>query len=458
MHLGLPAALVTHAHGAALAALRRPLGPRDLPGTTGTTLGGYGDLLAATAEPGTRAFVTVRAAAGAQLTVLALHDRHGLSFLDPATGTAAVFPAEPAAITLFPVEGAAELTDWLAELRTAPVINHSSTVHAVPAGAHGRTIDVVGSPGALSELFRAELTAAAEGVDAPVVVVATEKQSTAPSTGQLLGLEWLLLQHRFAGGAPPIVVIRGDTTPTVSDVLGRYGVPVVHQPRTTGGGFGLNLDNLWAGRDAAGNPVAAPVRALTPDFLRAVGATRPRAARTARPVDERLRSFLFTPLEDVPAIRSAVAAHGSALRTLLPRISDLGLVQADLFAGWEAILRIEERADPVVTEAAYASLGTGSLAFVPSVLDKGPDVLTDLADLTKGPLDDGARRAILGALAKGVGGAPLAEVRQEIYRHSVYLPETGRTDLIRELQGFAARAPEHSALFEQVAIYVETCP
>ncbi|MDP9796188.1 hypothetical protein J2S43_004700 [Catenuloplanes nepalensis] len=488
VHLGLPAALVAHAHGAELAALRRPLGPRDLPATAGKAIGGYGDLLAALAEPGTRAFVTVRAASGAELTVLAVHDRHGLSFLDPGTGGAAVFPEAPSAITLHPADGTASLAD----LHTPPVINHSSTVHAVPAGARGRTIDVVGPPGALSGLFLAELVAAAEGVDAPVVVVATEKQSAAPSTGQLLGLEWLLLQHRFGGGAPPIVVIRGDATPALSHVLGGYGVPVVHQPRTTGGGLGLNLDNLWSGRDAAGNPVAAPVRALTADLLRAVGAARPnaagaarpnaagaarphtagaalsqaagaarpRAGMTGRPVDERLRSYLFTPLEDVAAIRSAVAAHGSALKTLMPQVSELGLVQADLFAGWEAILRIEERADPVVTEAAYESLGAGasSLAFVPAVLDRGPDVLTDLIDLTRGPVDNGARRAILGAMAKGMSGAPLEEIRREIYRHSVYLPETGRTALIRELQGLAVRRPEHSALFEQVAIYVETCP
>ena len=59
---------------------------------------------------------------------------------------------------------------------------------------------------------------------------------------------------------------------------------------------------------------------------------------------------------------------------------------------------------------------------------------------------------------EALAGAPLEEVRQEIHRHSGYLPRTGRTDLIRELQGLAASRPEHSALYEQVAVYVETCP
>lgn len=466
VHLGLPGPLVAHAHAADLAGLRRPLGPRDLPDTPRQDISGYGDLLAALAVPGTRAFVSVRSASGASLTVLALHDRHGLSFLDPATGGAAVFPEAPASIGLYPVQGEAGLASWLTEIRPVSAeprpISHSSTVRAIPLG-NGRAIDVVGSPGVLPDLFVAELTAAAEGVDAPVVVVATGRQSTAPSARQLLGLEWVLLQHRrnqLAGGAAPIVVIRGDAPPQVTALLGGYDFAVVQQSRTSGSGLSLNLDNLWSGRDVAGNPAAAPVRTLTADFLRTVGATRPASAKTGRPADERLMSFLFTPLEDVTAIRSAVAEHGSALKTLVPEISRLGLVNQDLFAGWEAILRIEERADPVLTEAAYGYLGTESptLSFVPSVLEKGPEALSDLIDLTKGPLDDGASRAILGALRKGIAGAPIDEVKAEIYRHSVYLPETGRTGWIRELQDFSRRMPEHNALFEQVAVFVETCP
>ncbi|MDP9796186.1 hypothetical protein J2S43_004698 [Catenuloplanes nepalensis] len=477
VRLGLPAPLARHAYAETLRRLSRPLRPADTGGTPSRDIAGYGDLLAAVAEPGTRAFVTVRAPSGAELTVLALHDAHGVSFLDPGTADAALLPAAPSRITFTPVAGEQDLATWLDEIRAArPAaaarpVNRTPAVHALPIGATGRSVDVIGSPGALTDRFRAEITAAAEGVDAPVLVVATDRQSRGPSEGQLANLEWMLFQHRRnqqAGGDPPIVVIHGDAPPAVTALLGGYDFAMVHQPRTSGGGLNLNLDNLWSARDAAGNTIAAPMRTITTDLLRKAGAARPALTPAGPEADERLLSFLSTPVSDVAAIRGALAEHGSALKTLLPRIGTLGTVRKDLFAAWEAILRIEARADTALAGAAFDYLGAGegrqqrSLAVVPALLDKDPetrgDALTDLIDLTRGPLDDGASRAILDGIRRGMAGAPDAELKQLIYRHSAYLPEHGRTDWIRQLRDLAGQRPEQTALFEKIALYVETCP
>ncbi|WP_033343019.1 hypothetical protein [Catenuloplanes japonicus] len=468
VRLGLPAALAAHAHGVALAGLRRPLDARDLPETAGVPVAGYGDLLAALDRPGARAFVTAGDA-----VLLAVHDHTGLSVLDPATGGAALLPAAPDRITLHPVEDGTDLTAWIGEIaarrpggtRLRP-IRHVAGVHPIPLGDTGRTVDVVGRAGALTSGFLTRIAAAASAVDAPVVLIATDRPSAPPSPGQLHRLEWLLFQHQRnqrAGGPAPIVVVRGDPPPAVTALLDRYDFATVQQPRAAlgSGGFGLNLDNPWVARDPGGRQVAPPSPAVTGDLLTAVA----RAGRTRAPrpveVDERLADLLSTPLDDVAAIRDILAAHGSALRTL----SVTGLAtQPDLFAGWAAILRIDGRGDAGLAEAAYDYLGAGksALSAVPSLLERGAETrgegLADLIDLTKGPLDDGAGRAILGAITAGVEGAPLEEVQRVIHQHSAYLPRSGRTGWIRELQDLSRRSPQHRALFEQVAIFVETCP
>ncbi|GAB7052440.1 hypothetical protein [Catenuloplanes indicus] len=476
VRLGLPAPLARHAYAETLRRLPRPLRPADATGAPARDLAGYGDLLAALATPGTRAFVTVTAPSGDTLTVLALHDAHGVSVLDPGTGDAALLPAAPERITLTPVEGSPDLATWLDEIRAAgPAmaarpISRTPTVHALPIGDTGRSVDVIGAPGTLSERFRSEIAAAAEGVAAPVVVVARDRKLRGPSAGQLANLEWLLFQHRqnqLAGGDAPIVVIHGEAPPGVTGLLGGYDFAMVHQPRTSGG-QSLNLDNLWSARDAAGNPVAAPVRTITSDLLRKAGAVRPPLTPAGPPADERLLTFLTTPVSDVSAIRAVLDEHGSALKTLLPQIGTLGTVQQDLFAAWEAILRIEQRGDTALAGRAFDYLGAGetrhlrALAVVPSLLEKDPQTrggaLTDLIDLTRGTLDDGASRAILDAIRRGMDGAPDEELKHLIYQHSVYLPEHGRTDWIRQLRELAGQKPEQTALFEKIALYVETCP
>ncbi|MFI5838863.1 hypothetical protein ACIA8K_03995 [Catenuloplanes sp. NPDC051500] len=479
VRLGLPAPLARHAYADTLRTLSRPLRPADAVGAPPTEITGYGDLLAAMATPGTRAFVTVLAPSGAETTVLALHDAHGVSFLDPGTGGAALLPAAPERITFTPAAGepGLSLADWLAEIRAArPAaaarpVNRSSAIHALPVGGTGRTVDVIGSPGALTARFHSEITAAAEGVDAPVVVIATDRQQRGPSRRQLANLEWQLFQHRqnqLAGGDPPIVVIHGEAPSGLRELLGGYDFAMVHQPRTSGGGLNLNLDNLWSARDAAGNTVSAPAPTITADLLRKAGTARPAPTPAGEPADERLLSFLSTPVDDVAAIKSVLDEQGSALKSLLPQIGTLGVVQKDLFAAWEAILRIEERGDAALSGAAFGYLGAGdarntmSLSVVPSLLEKDSETrggaFDDLIDLTKGPLDDGASRAILDGIRRGLAGAPDQELKQLIYQHSVYLPERGRTDWIRQLRDLAGEKPENTALFEKIALYVETCP
>ncbi|WP_033343144.1 hypothetical protein [Catenuloplanes japonicus] len=199
--------------------------------------------------------------------------------------------------------------------------------------------------------------------------------------------------------------------------------------------------------------------AITGGLLRGLTAARPepRAGR----VPEQLMSYLATPLNDVAALRE----HASALREPAPEIDRLDTVRPDVFAGWKAILRITERGDEALAEAAFDYLGAGAakaLTIVPSLLRGDPVArdsgMTDLIDLTRGPLDDGASRAILDAIRQGVGGRPLDEIRQTIHRHSVYLPRDGRTGWIRRLREMTAQTPEHSALFAEIALFVETCP
>ncbi|MFI5838868.1 hypothetical protein ACIA8K_04020 [Catenuloplanes sp. NPDC051500] len=485
VQLGLPPALVQHLYGAPLAALGRQLGAADLPDTPAQRIGGYGDLLAALAQPGSRGFVQVETAAGISSVFLAMHGESGLAFLDPATGSAASFPPVPVRIGLHQVEGAGDLAGWLSEIggrQVAPVapvatrtINRSSRMHAVPIGDGTRALDVIGGPGALKGPLLAEITTAAAEVEAPVVLIATDRPGAAPTQRQLYDLEWTLLQHQRnvqAGGAAPIVVIRGDSPQVISHLLDRYDFAVVQQPSGAqgrpGGGLRLNLENPWVGRSADGAQLSAPVRAITGDFLRSVAGNRPAQAKQVS-VDETVADFLSTPLEDVPAVKSMLAEHGSSLKALASQIGTLG-VQKDMFAAWEAILRIDGRRDTELAGAAFGYLGAGAeperkqkaLSFVPSLIGKAPEArgegFADLIDLTKGPLDDGASRALLSAIQLGIEGGSMEQIKHEIYQHSRYLPETGRTDWIRELRGLMQRRPEHSTLFEQVAVFVETCP
>ncbi|GAB7052442.1 hypothetical protein [Catenuloplanes indicus] len=476
VRLGMPAPLVSAAYGAVLSGLGRQLDTHDLPGTGGRAIPGYGDLITAMSAPGSRGFVEVHTPDGASVVVLAHHDHHGLSFLDPGTAGAAVLPASTSSIVLHPVEGAPELAGWLAEIaanRPLPPmrqIRHTSGVHSLPIGDGNRSVDVIGDQAAVTGRFRTELIAAAEGADGPVIVIATPRPSDRPSARQLFDLEHLLFQHRqnqLAGGPPPTVIIRGDAPAAVLDLVGTYPFAVVQQPSNTGRtgtGFGLNLDNLWIGRDATGKQVSAPVRSLTADFLRTVGAARPEVTAVVAP---ELAELLSTPLDDVVGLKSVLAEHGSTLKTLAPQIDGLS-VQPDLFAGWQAILRIEGRADETLSRAAFDYLGAGdargrtALSQVPLLVDRDPasraEGFSDLIDLTRGPLDDGASRAILGAIKLGMEGAPLESIKHQIYQHSAYLPESGRTDIIREVRAMMQQRPEHSELFEHVAVYVETCP
>ncbi|GAB7042555.1 MULTISPECIES: hypothetical protein [Catenuloplanes] len=472
VRLGMPAALAEFVHGTALAAVGRQLGTEDLPPVPGQWLGGYGDLLAAMAKPDSRALVRVDSASGISSVFMAVHDQHGLAFLDPATGSAASFPPVPAGIELHPVDATGDLTTWLAEPAAAPVptppvraVNRSSRVHLVPLGDTGRAMDVIGSPSDRNARFLDEAAAAAAQVDAPVIAFANDRPGAPPSRRDLFDLEFALIQQQrnvLAGGATPIVVVRGDAPAAFSALLEKYDFAVVRQGRP--GGLGINLDNSWIGRNADGTQATAPSRTLTGDLLRSVGA-RPAQAKTL-PVDDAVLDFVSTPLEDVAAVKGLLT---SSLRGLAPQIRSLG-AQPDMFAAWEAILRIDGRRDEALSGAAFDYLGATAeaerkqkaLSFVPSLIEKDPaargEGFTDLIDLTKGPLDDGASRAVLAAIQLGLEGGSLDAMKQAIYQHSVYLPETGRTDWIRELRGLMQRMPEHGALFEQVAVYVETCP
>ncbi|MFI5845012.1 hypothetical protein ACIA8K_35455 [Catenuloplanes sp. NPDC051500] len=462
VRVGLPPVLAAHAYGEVLRRLGRPLDARDFPKDS-QLVRGYGDLLAAVAGTDIGSHTLVQA--GDQVT-LAINDRFGVSFVDPGTGQATVFPADPATpIRIAPLGGEMDLETRLLDLDAdRPGVNvsrqpvrHSGAATAYHEFDATRTLDVIG--GAPSR-FLDRIVEAAARIDQSVVVIGSERLSDAPTPAELAALDWQLFQHTNNGGVP-LVITRGKVSPELSRIVAHYkGVPLLKQ--TAGSGTGFSLDNLWVG--TGGATTVPPAKEITADLLAAYAGRRRVSELDKAPAA--LSSFLTTPLENTGAIRSALAAHGSALRDLRPQIKDFGAT-AGVFAAHAAFLDVLDQdpvlADTLLTYRAGGDDKAGTLfAAVPALVTKPPadrDAGFAAIDaITLGTLDDGASRAILKALHLQLKGADDTVVRDMIYSHSVYLPQEGRTQLIRGLQELNKQMPEHTEDLNKVALYVTTCP
>ncbi|WP_157240541.1 hypothetical protein [Catenuloplanes japonicus] len=457
VRLGLPATLVAHAYGPALQGGGRPLDARDLPPVV-ERVRRYGDLIAAmTGTPaGTHALVEV----DGQVT-LAVHDAHGLSFLDPGTGAATVFPAEPGSIGLAVLDGAMDLATRLTALdalRPAPVpqlaVRHTGTVTRARELSQGRTLDLIGT--GAPDAFLNSIADAAATIDQSVIVIGADRPSSTPSRADLLALDLQLFQHSVNRGVP-LVITRGAVDDEFRKIVDHYQVPVLHQTLGTGG---LGLDIVWSG--IGGATAQPPAREISPELLRAY-AGRGRTSALPEP-DQQLAAFLATPLEETAAI---LAAPGSTLRALRAQIGPLG-ADPTLFAAHDAFLNVLD-SDPLLAKTFLDYRAGGAnrpdLLFdeVPRLAAQEPAgrdaAFRNLEAITMGTLDDGASRGILEALHLQLTDPSNQDaVRQMVHSHSAYLPKDGRTDWIRRLQKLSVEMPGHLEQINQVALYVTTCP
>ncbi|GAB7052379.1 hypothetical protein [Catenuloplanes indicus] len=461
VRLGLPPALVAHAYGEVLRRTGTPLDARDFPKTS-QLIQGYGDLLAAIADSPVGAHTMIQV--GDQVT-LALHDAHGMSFVDPATGQETVFAADPAdPIRIAPLGGEMDLETRLLDLAAGrpggdgprlPVrVSGAADVYRDFGGS--RTLDVIGG---VPSRFMDRIAEAASRLDQSVVVIGSERLSDAPTPAELAALDWQLFQHTNNRGVP-VVITRGTVSDGLRRIVEHYRVPLLHQ--TAGTGTGFSLDNLWAG--VGGATTVPPAKEITADLLAAYAGRR--RVSTLDKAPAALSSFLTTPLENADAIRAALAEHGSALRDLRPEITKFGAT-AGVFAAHAAFLNVLDR-DPVFADTllTYRAGGDdradGLFAAVPAVATQEPAVrdaaFAEIDAITLGTLDDGASRAILKALHLHLQGAPEGTVRDMIYSHSTYLPRDGRTQWIRRLQDLQRQMPQHADGLNQVALFVTTCP
>ncbi|MFY1672109.1 hypothetical protein ACN27G_19410 [Plantactinospora sp. WMMB334] len=493
VRLGLPASLTDRAHARPLREFGRPLVPDDLArtGTPVTRVGGYGELLArmAATDPGAYALVAVDGPDGATSVYLGVHDAHGVAFLDLGAGRAAVFPQDPGQIQLAQLSGDAEILTVLRDLGASRPVDPAARQRpaAPPSGVRlhrqvGRdgahAVELIGEFNSVPKRLLEQVTTAARDGELDVIVIGggTGKQpgrpSARPGRRELLNLEMRLFQY-LGSDALPAVVATGDVDQNVLDVLDRYHVPLLRRTvgaagggPMQGGGLSLNLDNLWEARGPQGRRVdVPPQKDVTGALLRAATGQRPPADLRRPPA--RLLSYLSVPLENTTALRAELTEHGTALRHLRPQIEGLG-VQRDVFAAHDAFLRMTER-NPDLVDAAFDYLGADAasrfgkiLSAVPTLAAKEPEArrtaFEDMASITRGTTDDGASRAILSAIGQRIEGASPESVRKEIFRHSAYLPRSGRNDLLSTLKELVEQMPEHRAALNEVAIYVADCP
>ncbi|MFI5838801.1 hypothetical protein ACIA8K_03670 [Catenuloplanes sp. NPDC051500] len=460
--LGLPAALAERAYGTAFRGFR-PLDPIDMRATTPQILTRYGDLLAAMAATprGTHALVQV----GEQVS-LAIHDGHGISFVNPdpaVSGVSTVFPAAPGEIRLSVLDGAMQLDERLLGLdavRPEPAGPRFDVRHSGAASLHhdfgkGRTLDLIGvAPGP----FMDRVEKAAAGLDQSVIVIGAERQSDAPTPAELAALDWQLHQHR-TNRRLPVVITRGPATEDLRRITAFYKVPLLFQTAGTGG---FSLDNLWAG--VGGATALPPAKEITADLLQAYAGRNRVSDLPAVPDD--LARLLATPLEDTDAILTEVRRPESSLRGLRDRIGEFGATK-DLFAAHAGFLNLLDN-DASLAERMLAYRGGGAdragmfFAAMPAVVAKEPAAraaaVADIEAITRGTLDDGAMRAIMKALHLHMEGADTRVVMDMIHSHNMYLPKSGRATIIRHLQELQPKMPEQADGLNQIALYVTTCP
>ncbi|GAB7042517.1 MULTISPECIES: hypothetical protein [Catenuloplanes] len=488
--LGTPAALAEFAHAGLLAG-GRPLTPEHLT-RDGVppmiTLGGYGDVLAHVAghPDATYSLVEVRGQGAAESQVfVAVHDSAGGSYLDLGTGRAAVFPDTPelTRITTLPADlTPADLTGTgptPAGAVPAPIVPPAGVTRTHTFGPGGsRSVDLVtggrsgtGTVPRELEPLLGQLATAAEAIGQSVVVIGPQPRDTRyrrdPARAEkrvLLRAGDMLFQHLRNGEPAPIIFNYGGVSTALDEMAAKLGAPVIRQSM----GGGLDFDRKWTATGPDGTTVVPPFKDVTRESLKSVGDLQRANADTR--VEPVLGAYLSMDLSDPMALREKLRADGGALKALRPKIAALPF-DAEQFRAHSKLLELLDedtgRFDTAVHFLAATKGGdVMTLPDLPSVLRQPPETraeaLEDLKAVTYGTHDAGAARAVLDAIQKRLAGAGDDEVKKAIYDNSVYLPEGpgGRADIIRELQVWRDRAtsPADRALFDEMAVWVTTCP
>jgi hypothetical protein len=321
------------------------------------------------------------------------------------------------------------------------------------------------------------LAEAAEYLDQPIIVLATERPGWRPAPEQVSLLNRRLFVHLgesvLAGGHDPVPVVytRASASPELTRVLDEYGAPLVYEaPGLSASGSGgmpmLNLGSAWTARRPGGSPggggQAAPpvVDALSVDLIEA--ATGLRRAPAFTPPTVPVVSFLSASLTDAQAIVSGLDRAGPALPDQHSQLRD-AVHRVPSLAGYHAVLSL---AKPLLLDGpaggsagAAGAAGAGGAAGSAAQLDTMAPMLADLAGVS---FDDRASHAILAAIGDLIEGNRSAdEVTTAIWAFKDDLPRGGavRPNWIRKINALVPLVAEgHREPLAQIQKAIMTCP
>ncbi|MEV6598536.1 hypothetical protein AB0M36_16910 [Actinoplanes sp. NPDC051346] len=499
VELGLPAGLVNQWHGGALTGFGRPLDNEDLQGAgPPVALAGYVDLLhrMESSPPNSQGLVTVDRGAGQPPQVFLAHrGDYGVSFLDPGSGKAAIFPEDPVQVRFSPLPDAMPLEvrlDQLTNTRVGAKPEPSwqirlpaDTQFYKPAGSGSDLpIVVVGRIDDEPSSVMDPLVASVSKLGQPIVVLGADRSGAPPNAERVAKLGSLLEQYGWRGKVP-LVVTRARLNPkdpatiALHGVLDKYQAPLVHRApagagaQSTGGGLSLRLDNPWTVREAltpdgTTQPGVKPPFAgnLTLQLLQFAAGKDRRPAHGAPTAD--VAHFLTTPLIK---LGSGSTFGGEAVKALRPQVEQI--VHRDpSFAGHNAALHLAAagKADFVTSylnnkdarlETIFQPLLTVGGETPASNQQAIQTLLPHLAALAgANGVQDYAGHGILGALNGLLTGTKdMDKIRDEIHHYKDYLPKEGRVHWIRQLGALKAQLPEEQASgIDQVGEAIMTCP
>ncbi|MFF0718727.1 hypothetical protein [Micromonospora sp. NPDC003816] len=502
VEVGLPAALTNHRYRAALRThgLRFTSGDDALAATGAERVDeptGYVDLAyrMEQAGAGAHAVVVVDGPDGESIHLAVNDGARNLSLLGPdgsvllpATESGrirlALYPGEPVSVEERLIQIAAASTGSSAAVSTGPswaeTTRNEVALHTWQAAdGTGRVMEIIGPAAAVSTHDLGVLAEAAEYLDQPIIVLATERPGRRPAPEQVSLLNRRLFVHLgesvLAGGHDPVPVVytRASASPELTRVLDEYGAPLVYEaPGLSAPGAGgmplLNLGSAWTARRPGGSPggggqTAPPVvDALSVDLIEA--ATGLRRAPAFTPPTVPVVSFLSASLTDPQAIVSGLDRAGPALPDQHSQLRD-AVHRVPSLAGYHAVLSLAKPllldgpARPGGAAGTRGAVGAGGAAGSAAQLGAMAPMLADLAGVS---FDDRASHAILAAIGDLIEGNRSAdEVTTAIWAFKDDLPGGGavRANWIRKINALVPLVAEgHREPLTQIQEAIMTCP
>ncbi|MGW0502451.1 hypothetical protein [Micromonospora sp. NPDC003241] len=497
VEVGLPAALTNHRYLAVLRThgLRFATGDDALAATGAERIDeptGYVDLAYRMdqAGAGAHAVVVVDGPDGESIYLAVNDEARNLSLLGPdgsvllpATESGrirlALYPGEPMSVEDRLIQLGAAPAGSPAAASTGPSWAETTRNEVTPytwqaADGTGRVLEIIGPVGAVSTHDLGILAEAAETLDQPIIVLATDRPGRRPAPEQVALLNRRLFVHLgesvLAGGHDPVPVVytRASASPELTRVLDAYGAPLVYEaPGLSAPGAGgmplLNLGSAWTARRPGGTPggggQATPpvVDALSVDLIEA--ATGLRQAPAFTPPTVPMVSFLSVPLTDPQAIVSGLDRAGPALPDQHSQLRE-AVDRVPSLAGHHAVLSL---AKPLLLDGPAGgpggAAGTGGPAGSAAQVGALAPMLAELAGVS---FDDRASHAILAAIGDLVEGTRSAdEVTAAIWEFKDDLPRGGavRPNWIRKINALVPLVAEgHREPLAQIQKAIMTCP